>query len=56
LKDIIQAQYKERLSRYAALIHGNEPPGLVAKLSIYSALIEQHARLDDALWKIEPLL
>ena len=39
-----------------ALIHGNKPPGLVAKLAIYSALIEQHAHLGDTLWKIEPLL
>ncbi len=56
MKDIIQTQYVQRLQRYAALIHGNEPPGLVAKLAIYSALIEQHGIWEDRLWKIEPLL
>lgn len=56
MKEVVQAQYEQRLSRYAALIHGNEPPGLVAKLAIYSALLEQESILNERLWKIEPLL
>jgi len=56
LKEVVQAQYEQRLSRYAALLHGNEPPGLVAKLAIYSALLEQQATWGEQLWRIEPLL
>jgi hypothetical protein len=56
LKEVVQAQYEQRLSRYAALIHGNEPPGLVAKLAIYSAMLDQETIWSDRLWKIEPLL
>jgi hypothetical protein len=52
----IQASYEERLRSYAALIHGNEPPGLVPKLATYSSLLEQQTRYGDRLWKIEPLL
>jgi len=56
LKDIIQAGYERRLSRYAGLIHGISPPGLIAKLAIYSSFVDQHCRLGDKLWRIEPLL
>lgn len=56
MKAQIQANYEKRLRSYATLIHGNEPPGLVAKLATYSSLLEQHARHGDRLWHIEPLL
>jgi hypothetical protein len=56
VRDAIQANYEERLSRYAALIHGNDPPGLVAKMAVYSALREQQAVRGERLWRIEPLL
>jgi len=56
LKAQIQANYENRLRRYAVLIHGNEPPGLVAKLAVYSSLLQQHALGGDRLWKVEPLL
>lgn len=56
LKAQIQTGYEERLGNYAALIHGNSPPGLVPKLATYSSLLEQHERHGDKLWKIEPLL
>ncbi|WP_245872420.1 AbiU2 domain-containing protein [Brucella pituitosa] len=52
----IQLNYENRLRSYIALIHGNEPPGLVAKAAIFSSLIvEQHERGDKFL-QIEPLL
>lgn len=56
MKEAIQENYKERLSRYADLVHGNNPPGLVSKLAIYTAFLEQHAARGERLWKIEPLL
>lgn len=52
----IQANYEERLSRYAALLHGNEPPGLVAKLAVYQQLLRQRDIHGDRLWKIEAIL
>lgn len=52
----IQDGYEQRLDRYAAHIHGNVPPGLVAKLAIYSSLLNQQSRLGDRFWRIEPLL
>ncbi len=56
MKAQIQGNYEERLERYGALIHGNEPPGLVVKLATYSSFLEQYARYSDKLWQIEPLL
>ncbi|GLR78889.1 hypothetical protein HUE56_28090 (plasmid) [Azospirillum oryzae] len=56
MKNLIQANYEERLNSYAGLIHGNAPPGLVAKLAIYSSLIENCSKRSDKLWEIEPLL
>lgn len=56
MKAQIQANYEQRLTRYAALIHGNEPPGLAAKLATYSSLLTQQARHGERLWRIEPLL
>lgn len=52
----IQASYEERLSRYAELVHGNAPPGLVPKLAIYSTLLQEQSTRRDGLWKIEPML
>ena len=56
MKAQIQANYEERLSRYAALLHGNEPPGLVAKLAVYQQLLRQRDIHGDRLWKIEAIL
>lgn len=56
MKAQIQANYEERLKCYAALIHDNEPPGLVAKLAIYSSLLKQREQRGGGLWQIEPLL
>ncbi len=56
MKAQIQANYEERLSRYAALLHGNEPPGLVAKLAVYQQLLRQRDIHGDRLWQIEPIL
>ncbi|RUM26640.1 hypothetical protein EFQ99_00035 [Rhizobium vallis] len=56
MKAQIQANYEKRLKRYAALVHGNEPLGLVAKLATYSSLLKQHKLHGDGLLKIEPLL
>lgn len=56
VKAEIQANYEERLSRYAALLHGNEPPGLAAKLAVYQQLLRQHEVHGDRLWQIEPIL
>lgn len=56
MKAQIQTNYENRLSRYGALIHGNEPLGLVPKLAMYSSLVRQLARYGDRLWTIEPLL
>ncbi|OYW87409.1 MAG: hypothetical protein B7Z20_05195 [Sphingobium sp. 32-64-5] len=44
------------MSRYAALLHGTEPPGLVAKLAIYAQLLRQRDIHGDRLWQIEPIL
>lgn len=52
----IQANYEERLSRYAVLLHGTEPPGLVAKLAVYAQLLRQRDIHGDKLWQIEPIL
>lgn len=56
MKALIQANYEERLSRYATLLHGTEPPGLAAKLGVYAQLLRQHENHGDRLWKIEPIL
>ena len=56
MKAQIQANYEERLSRYAALLHGNEPPGLVAKLAVYQQLLRQRDIHGARLWQIEPIL
>ncbi|ARP67216.1 hypothetical protein FJ872_08295 [Mesorhizobium sp. B2-5-9] len=56
MKAQIQANYEERLGRYAALVHGNNPPGLVIKLATYSSLLKQCEEHGDRLWRIEPLL
>ncbi|AMU94671.1 hypothetical protein AOA14_08665 [Sphingopyxis terrae subsp. terrae NBRC 15098] len=56
MKDKIQANYEERLSRYVSLVQGTEPPGLVPKLAVYRELLRQHAIHGDRLWKIEPVL
>lgn len=56
MKEQIQANYQERLSRYVTLIQGTEPPGLVPKLAIYRELLRQHEMHGDRLWKIEPIL
>lgn len=56
MKEQIQANYEQRLGNYVALVHGNDPPGLVPKLATYSSLLEQHRQHGDRLWKIEPLL
>lgn len=52
----IQANYETRLSRYAALLHGNEPPALIAKLAVYQQLLRQRYVHGDRLWRIEPIL
>ncbi|PZU74426.1 MAG: hypothetical protein DI530_16170 [Sphingomonas sp.] len=56
MRDLIQANYEERLSRYATLLHGTEPPGLAAKLGVYAQLLRQREIHGDRLWKIEPML
>ncbi|WP_100207010.1 hypothetical protein [Sphingobium yanoikuyae] len=56
MKALIQANYEERLSRYATLLHGTEPPGLAAKLGVYAQLLRQREIHGDRLWKIEPML
>lgn len=56
MKQQIQANYEERLSRYVTLIQGTEPPGLVPKLAVYRELLRQHGMHGDRLWKIEPVL
>lgn len=56
MKEEIQKQYEERLTAYAGLIHGNEPPGLAAKLAIYTALLLQHEKYGENLSRIDPLL
>lgn len=56
MRDLIQSNYEERLNCYAGLIHGNAPPGLVAKLAMYSAFIKEFSKRSDELWEIEPLL
>lgn len=42
MKALIQANYEERLSRYATLLHGTEPPGLAAKLGVYACSLSFH--------------
>ncbi len=56
LKEQIQSNYENRLRSYVALIHGNEPPGLVAKLAIYSSLLVQQHTRGERFLRIEPLL
>ena len=56
MKALIQSNYEERLSRYATLLHGTEPPGLAAKLGVYAQLLRQREVHGDRLWKIEPIL
>ena len=56
MKQRLQANYEERLSRYVTLIQGAEPPGLVPKLAVYRELLRQHGMHGDRLWKIEPVL
>jgi hypothetical protein len=56
LKEHIQSNYENRLRSYVGLIHGNEPPGLVAKLAIYSSLLVQQHKLGDRFLRVEPLL
>lgn len=56
MSDEIQADYERRLSGYAGLIHGNEPPALAAKLAIYSEILQQYERYGDDLWRIDPLV
>lgn len=51
-----QAEYEARLKGFANLIHGNGPPGLAAKLAIFSELLRQRRIYGDKLWRIEPLL
>ncbi|MBX4898846.1 AbiU2 domain-containing protein [Rhizobium bangladeshense] len=56
MKEQIQSNYENRLRSYVALIHGNEPPGLVAKLAIYSSLLAQQHKRGGRFLRIEPLL
>lgn len=56
LLDEIQQDYERRLSGYGGLIHGNEPPGLAAKLAIYSEILRQYERYGDDLWRIDALV
>lgn len=56
LKDEIQKQYEGWLSGYAGLVHGNEPPGLAAKLATYMELLSQHRKYGEDLWRIDALL
>lgn len=51
-----QAEYEARLTGFATLIHGNNPPGLAAKLAIFSELLRQQRNYGEELWHIEPLL
>lgn len=56
MSDEIQTDHERRLSGYAAVIHGNEPPALAAKLAIYSEILKQYKRYGDDLWRIDPLV
>lgn len=51
-----QAEYEARLRGYATHIHGNSPPGLAAKLAVFSELLRQQRNYGDKLWHFEPLL
>ena len=57
MSESVQADYERRLTAYGGLIHGNNPPGLAAKLAVYAELLRQH-RLwgEQQLWRIEPLI